>query len=537
MSRDRIRLLALVALLPSTAAAQVWGPATLEALAPAAEQGQLEPQARDALRAFPDDSALSPAAWALVLADAEARGDTLLHCEAAERLVELAPERWADEASLELGRCLARQGSYLQAARAVKLDPAAGSGGWLPDGALLAADLRARWFSTDLIDPGQRDDQIIAEGLAAWEQFTALAKMGGDIVEVNRGKRLQKDLKALQRKPTGTYRYPAERALDFEPQPGAMLKLVAEVAATQAPPVILGAPAESPAEPAAEPEGVASEPGEGAQESVAEEATAEVVEEPAEEPAPEVAVEEPAPEGRTTAEPAAEVVVEEPAPEPEAVEEPLAGAQEPAPDAVGAGEAEDSGAVSVDEAPGDEPAVEEAASAEAAPQQAPAGPGGFRDAGWAMSQREVADLEDRTPRDHDRDKLVYNDKLDGMHCVVVYTFEGGALAKGAYAVTDRYREPEQAYAAWQHLLELLQTKYGAAAPGEHLRWLGPPKEGKELAALAVGKSEYEARWEFADTTIELKLSHPRERYKLRVIYRAGGASEAQRPGAGALDKL
>jgi hypothetical protein len=172
------------------------------------------------------------------------------------------------------------------------------------------------------------------------------------------------------------------------------------------------------------------------------------------------------------------------------------------------------------------------------------GPRGFRAADWGASTGKVKSLEKRRPEIDDPDRLVYPDRLLGKDCGVVFRFRKDRLVEGAYVITERHRDPDDAHDDYEDLFDLLREKYGSPDDLEEVEWSGDA-HGAPLRGLAEGRAAFARRWSFERTVIRLRLENDDGRYRLRIVYEKARPRRDEKPPAErerdrrdeALDKL
>ncbi|MCP4870421.1 MAG: hypothetical protein GY898_17085 [Proteobacteria bacterium] len=246
-----LRSLALFAGLLLAVAPARAGEGALVDLVPAASEGKLHSGERAVLEAVPDDDPAAPAAAALLLANAESRGDLDARCSAAEVLVRIAPPAWRADAHLEMARCLLLRDDPAAAAGALQAARSEPDGFRSPEHALLAADLHARSLTLQFSDglaAGNHDAATLTAAIAAWDAVASQADALKDVLVRNRANRLKGDLKGYDTHRERGYSYAATQTRDVGSGVGSLLDLVAETDATLA----ASTPDDQPAESAVE---------------------------------------------------------------------------------------------------------------------------------------------------------------------------------------------------------------------------------------------------------------------------------------------
>jgi len=132
---------------------------------------------------------------------------------------------------------------------------------------------------------------------------------------------------------------------------------------------------------------------------------------------------------------------------------------------------------------------------------------GFRKAGWGMSPREVQLSEPGASWETQDDLCLFESRLDGMSCLVVYIFIDGQLCRGKYVIAEDYANDNNYIYSHERLKEILTKKYGRPDSDEQF-WLNDLYQDDPQdwgMAVSAGHMARYVSWKLPDTEIYLSL--------------------------------
>ena len=120
----------------------------------------------------------------------------------------------------------------------------------------------------------------------------------------------------------------------------------------------------------------------------------------------------------------------------------------------------------------------------------------FRKTRFGMAMAEVKKSEKQKPIEESEDLLVYKDKVMGIEMHVFYLFVNRQLFRGAYFVTEKYRNENNHIDDYQKLKKAVAKKYGKPI-FDRVNWKNPlykDQSHKHGFAVSIGHLEYKAAW-------------------------------------------
>jgi hypothetical protein len=131
----------------------------------------------------------------------------------------------------------------------------------------------------------------------------------------------------------------------------------------------------------------------------------------------------------------------------------------------------------------------------------------FRKTTWGMAYEQVKDIE-KSRRTYDTEEiLIYEDRLAGLACDIIYIFAQGELVRTKYLITEKHSNENDHISDYDSLKESLTKKYGGPINDGH-KWkndLYKDDYQRWGFAVSIGHLAYYAMWKTPQTTIAILL--------------------------------
>lgn len=120
----------------------------------------------------------------------------------------------------------------------------------------------------------------------------------------------------------------------------------------------------------------------------------------------------------------------------------------------------------------------------------------FRGTRFGMTVAQVKQIEESKPVEETKETLVYKDKIMGLQVDVFYMFVNNQLFRGAYFITEKYRNENNHIDNYKQLKKVLVKKYKKPVFDAE-NWRNPlykNKRHKHGFAVSIGHLEYKSEW-------------------------------------------
>lgn len=144
----------------------------------------------------------------------------------------------------------------------------------------------------------------------------------------------------------------------------------------------------------------------------------------------------------------------------------------------------------------------------------------FRRTRWGFSPTEVQQSEQCELVKASEDGLLYKDRLSRFPCLIAYIFARGRLVRSKYNLLIEHTQANEYVADYEHLLGILQKKYGPPADTQK-QWTDTRYKKDEEAwgrAILLGHLVMYDAWLTESTEISLMLRGEENRVFLEVEY-------------------
>lgn len=148
----------------------------------------------------------------------------------------------------------------------------------------------------------------------------------------------------------------------------------------------------------------------------------------------------------------------------------------------------------------------------------------FRKVRWGMTREQVMAAETAPFNQEYPDHLVYDEKVNGLKCCLIYVFRKNVLVEASYLVEERFVSDNRYLEEYDALKRLLVKKYGAPLADE-VKWKDDHyKNNPYMWGFAVGDGDLvmSAMWETERTKLSLVLEGKDFEESLMIVYAAKG---------------
>jgi hypothetical protein len=139
-----------------------------------------------------------------------------------------------------------------------------------------------------------------------------------------------------------------------------------------------------------------------------------------------------------------------------------------------------------------------------------------------MTKNEVIKVEENYLYDEDPSRLIYESRLMGGNCYILYSFKKNKLDKAAYIFNKNHVNPEGYISDFKKMKNQLEKKYGE--PVKHgKKWEDRDFKGKKLnlgEALEEGKVGFYSDFKTAETSVRISLENYKSTIKHGIYYKS-----------------
>jgi len=142
----------------------------------------------------------------------------------------------------------------------------------------------------------------------------------------------------------------------------------------------------------------------------------------------------------------------------------------------------------------------------------------FRSATWGMTKVQVM-AKEGNPEINDPNRIVYEASLLGLKTALSFFFVDGKLAKGQYALMEKYNDPNLYLINAEKWITPLRERYGE--PKTDFRWLNKAYEGDRTRyglAVSMGHLRILNTWETERTTIQQIIGEQNSAVAVGLVY-------------------
>lgn len=151
----------------------------------------------------------------------------------------------------------------------------------------------------------------------------------------------------------------------------------------------------------------------------------------------------------------------------------------------------------------------------------------FRKVRWGMTREQVMAVETAPFNQEYPDHLVYDEKVNGLKCCLIYVFKKNVLVEASYLVEERFVDDNRYLEEYNSLKGLLAKKYGAPL-ADQVKWKDDHyKNNPYMWGFAVGDGDLvmSAMWETDRTKLSLVLEGKDFEESLMIVYSAKGLED------------
>jgi hypothetical protein len=141
---------------------------------------------------------------------------------------------------------------------------------------------------------------------------------------------------------------------------------------------------------------------------------------------------------------------------------------------------------------------------------------GFRGVEWGSSTSQALESEGKAPSSESDEQLVFEDSIDTLDCLAIYTFVEDQLVRGTYAVIEEHANKNDHIADYNKLKRLLGEKYGDPINDRTIWKDDLYKDDPDNWGMAIATSRlvYNCNWVSGDSEILLALYG--DNYKINI---------------------
>lgn len=140
----------------------------------------------------------------------------------------------------------------------------------------------------------------------------------------------------------------------------------------------------------------------------------------------------------------------------------------------------------------------------------------FRNTKWGMSMKEVKEIETLKLMKSTSSTLIYQTRISGLDCFLVYGFHEDRLYTGTYIFQVEHLNYNKYIDDFMKLKELLEEKYGKY---EGVVVFGDPDINLDKGiAVGMGYLKFHSMWELENTRIYLELYGENLEFDLFISY-------------------